>query len=189
VVTGTLRVQGVVEAQGPAPWQWMVFRNPMLFALFPAVVASSLSSARLSAAEGGLVQVVEHVHVLVLAGVMATLFLGGWALPDGLVSARVAPFVGGALFLLKSFAVLWLGLWVGRALRRDQPSRRHGWTVPLSLVCVAASGGLLIVDVPASLAGTTGPLLAGVAAIVAVYVFARRARSNRRPQAHLHPFL
>src|SRR5262245_54632870 len=34
MLSGTLRMQGIIQAQGGAPWDWYVFQNPITFFLF-----------------------------------------------------------------------------------------------------------------------------------------------------------
>ena len=34
MMTGTLRMQGIIRPQGWAPWDWFVFRNPFTFVAF-----------------------------------------------------------------------------------------------------------------------------------------------------------
>jgi NADH-quinone oxidoreductase subunit H len=101
LMAGTLSMQGIVRAQGGAPWQWFVFQSPAAFVAFFISVASSLAEGNrtpfdLPEAESELVAgyhaeysgfrlavflMVEWANMWIMAGLAVTLFLGGWQVP------------------------------------------------------------------------------------------------------------
>jgi NADH-quinone oxidoreductase subunit H len=101
LMAGTLSMQGIVRAQGGAPWDWFVFRSPAAFIAFFISVTSSLAEGNrtpfdLPEAESELVAgyhaeysgfrlaiflMVEWANMWIMAGLAVTLFLGGWQVP------------------------------------------------------------------------------------------------------------
>jgi NADH-quinone oxidoreductase subunit H len=101
LMAGTLSMQGIVRAQGGAPWQWFVFRSPAAFvAFFISLIASLAEGNRtpfdLPEAESELVAgyhaeysgfrialflLVEWANMWIMGALAVTLFLGGWQIP------------------------------------------------------------------------------------------------------------
>ena len=101
LIAGTLSIQGIVRAQGGAPWEWFVFQSPAAFVAFFITVTSSLAEGNrtpfdLPEAESELVAgyhaeysgfrlaiflMVEWANMWIMAGLAVTLFLGGWQVP------------------------------------------------------------------------------------------------------------
>ncbi len=101
LMAGTLSMQGIVRAQGGAPWEWFVFQSPAAFVAFFITVTSSLAEGNrtpfdLPEAESELVAgyhaeysgfrlaiflMVEWANMWIMAGLAVTLFLGGWQVP------------------------------------------------------------------------------------------------------------
>jgi len=101
LMAGSLSMQDIVRAQGGAPWDWFVFRNPAAFVAFFISVTSSLAEGNrtpfdLPEAESELVAgyhaeysgfrlavflMVEWANMWIMAGLAVTLFLGGWQVP------------------------------------------------------------------------------------------------------------
>ncbi len=101
LMAGTLSMQGIVRAQGGAPWDWFVFRNPAAFVAFFIAVTSSIAEGNrtpfdLPEAESELVAgyhaeysgfrlaiflMVEWANMWIMGGLAVTMFLGGWQVP------------------------------------------------------------------------------------------------------------
>lgn len=101
LMAGSLSMQDIVRAQGGAPWQWFVFRNPAAFVAFFISVTASLAEGNrtpfdLPEAESELVAgyhaeysgfrmaiylMVEWANLWIMGGLATTLFLGGWQIP------------------------------------------------------------------------------------------------------------
>lgn len=98
---GTLSLQGVVAAQGGAPWEWFLFRSPMHFVAFFIYAIAALAEGNrtpfdLPEAESELVSgfnteysglrfsayfMAEFANIWVMSALGALLFLGGWQIP------------------------------------------------------------------------------------------------------------
>src|SRR5690606_8581979 len=140
---GTGHLGEIHDAQGGPPWRWLVFHQPVAFALFPVFAATALGRID---AERGASAVAARGHLLVVSCLGACLFLGGWNPP--LPSAEGAEAWGVLAFVAKCWLFVAAGLWA----RRMGPGAGSGvwrWAVPMSLVGLAASLAWLAFDVPA----------------------------------------
>jgi NADH-quinone oxidoreductase subunit H len=141
VLAGTLSPQGIVRAQGGAPWSWYLFDNPFTLAAFVIYFVSALAEGNrtpfdLPEAESELVSgynteysgfrfsvffLAEWTNLYVIAAVATAMFLGGWRLP--LVSPQMMEasillqIAGFAAFFVKALALVFVIIWVR-------------WTVP-----------------------------------------------------------
>ncbi len=95
VVTGTMQVSGIVEAQNSA---WLIFQNPFVWIAFLIFLISGNAEANrgpfdLAEAESeltagyhteysgmgfGFYYLAEYLNLFVISGIAATVFLGGW---------------------------------------------------------------------------------------------------------------
>jgi NADH-quinone oxidoreductase subunit H len=100
-MAGTLSMQGIIGAQGGAPWEWFIFRNPAAFIAFFIFFTAQLAEGNrapfdLPEAESELVAgylseysgfrfaiyfLAEWGNLWVMSAVATTLFLGGWQIP------------------------------------------------------------------------------------------------------------
>src|SRR6266478_3531826 len=115
LMTGTLSMQGIIKAQGWAPWDWFVFANPFTFVGFLVFFTSALAVGNrtpfdLPEADSELVAgfvteysgvryliffMAEWGNLYVIGAVVTTLFLGGWQIPhvtDNVVVGTVLEF-------------------------------------------------------------------------------------------------
>ena len=108
IMAGTLSLQGIIRAQGAAPWDWFIFRNPAAFVAFFVFFTSQLAEANrtpfdLPEAESELVAgylseysgfrfavffMAEFGNIWVMGALGTTLFLGGWQVP-GMSAAAI----------------------------------------------------------------------------------------------------
>jgi NADH-quinone oxidoreductase subunit H len=187
----TFRVFGFLEAvlglpvPGALDWirlpAWGVFSQPLAFVMFLACIMaenkrppfdlpeseSELVSGyhlEYSGMRFGLFFMSEFIQVVVIAGLVATLFLGGWSIPylsqqtiiDGVGSVFGTGFATGLCailhfltFMLKVIAMIWLQM----ALRWTLPRFRYDqvmdlcWKImlPLSIVNILVTGMVLLV--------------------------------------------
>jgi NADH-quinone oxidoreductase subunit H len=170
-LTGTMQVSGIVEAQ-TGPWNWLIIKGhvPAIIAFLVFLVAGNAEANRgpfdMAEAESeltagyhteysgmgfGFYYLAEYLNLFVIAGIAATVFLGGWAPLNIGIGAfdTVMNYIPGIVwFFAKAFAVVWLQMWVRWTfprLRIDQILKLEWkYLMPLSLlnlvlmtVCVA----------------------------------------------------
>ena len=173
VLTGTMQVSGIVEAQNDA---WLIFPShvsaiPAIIAFLIFLVAGNAEANRgpfdMAEAESeltagyhteysgmgfGFYYLAEYLNLFVISGIASTVFLGGW-MPfhiSGLDAFNgIMDMIPGIVwFLGKTFAVVWLLMWIRWTfprLRVDQILKLEWkYLMPLSLlnlvlmtVCVA----------------------------------------------------
>jgi len=139
LITGTLSTQGIIRAQGWAPWSWFLFYNPFTFVAFWILFTALLAEGNrtpfdLPEAESELVAgfvteysgarylfffLVEWGNLYVISAVLVTLFLGGWQVPFALSDH---PVVRNLLQFLTFFAKAYFGvilmMWIRATLPR-----------------------------------------------------------------------
>lgn len=135
ILTGTMQVSGIVEAQ-TGPWNWLIFRGhiPAIIAFLVFLVAGNAEANRgpfdLAEAESeltagyhteysgmgfGFYYLAEYLNLFVISGIASTVFLGGWApvnIGIGGFDAVMNYIPGIVWFLVKTFAIVWLLMWV-----------------------------------------------------------------------------
>ena len=159
-LTGTMQVSGIVESQSNA---WLIFKGhiPAIIAFVIFIIAGNAEANRgpfdLAEAESeltagyhteysgmgfGFFYLAEYLNMFVIAGVAATVFLGGWmplhvAGLDGF--NQVMDYIPGFVwFLGKVFLLVWVLLWIRWTfprLRIDQILKLEWkYLMPLSLI-------------------------------------------------------
>ncbi|MDP7391342.1 MAG: NADH-quinone oxidoreductase subunit NuoH [Alphaproteobacteria bacterium] len=162
---GSLNLTQVVEAQdGDGFWNWHFFG--ILFPMFIVFIISALAETNrapfdLPEAEAELVSgynveyssmtfamffLGEYANMILMSGMTAVLFLGGWLPPIDIAPLNWIP--GPIWFALKIAACLFIFLWVRATFPRYRYDQlmRLGWKVflPLSLLWVVLTAGYLI---------------------------------------------
>ena len=161
ILTGTMQVSGIVEYQ-TGPWNWLIFRGhiPAIIAFLVFLVAGNAEANRgpfdMAEAESeltaghhteysgmgfGFFYLAEFLNLFIIAGIATTVFLGGWAPVNIGIEGfdNVMNFIPGIVwFLGKTFAVVWLLMWIKwtfHRLRIDQIMKLEWkYLMPLSLV-------------------------------------------------------
>ena len=150
-MTGTLNLSQIVADQGPWPWHWNMFTQPLAFFIYftCAVAETNRAPFDLPEAESeltagfhteysgmgfGLFFLAEYTNMIVVCSVATALFLGGWQ----------APFLPGFWwFLIKMYLLLLMIMWFRWTyprLRFDQLLNLNWkWLLPLSLVNLLAT--------------------------------------------------
>ncbi|KXB39558.1 NADH dehydrogenase [Bacteroidales bacterium KA00344] len=171
VLTETMQMSGIVEIQ-TGPWNWLIIKGhiPAIIAFLAFLVAGNAEANRgpfdMAEAESeltagyhteysgmgfGFYYLAEYLNLFVVAGIASAVFLGGWAPLNIGVSSfdSVMNWIPGFIwFFGKTFAVVWLLMWVRWTfprLRIDQILKLEWkYIMPLSLlnlvlmtVCVA----------------------------------------------------
>ena len=161
VLTGTMQVSGIVEAQTGA-WNWLIIKGhvPAILAFLVFLVAGNAEANRgpfdLAEAESeltagyhteysgmgfGFYYLAEYLNLFVISGIASTVFLGGWApLNIGVEGFdNLMNLIPGFIwFFGKTFTVVWLLMWVRWTfprLRIDQILKLEWkYLMPLSLI-------------------------------------------------------
>ena len=138
LLAGTLSMQGIIRAQGWAPWDWFAFHNPFTFVALVVFYVAILAEANrtpfdLPEAESELVAgfateysgmrfalffLAEWGTLYVIGAVITTLFLGGWQVPiwtNNVVLLNLSQF---AVFFLKSYFWAFVAMWIRATLPR-----------------------------------------------------------------------
>ena len=161
ILTGTMQISGIVEAQ-TGPWQWLIVKGhiPAIIGFLTFLVAGNAEANRgpfdLAEAESeltagyhteysgmgfGFYYLAEYLNLFVISGIASTVFLGGWApLNIGIEGFdNLMNLIPGFIwFFGKTFAVVWLLMWVRWTfprLRIDQILKlAWKYLMPLSLI-------------------------------------------------------
>ncbi len=171
-LAGTMSMQGIIKAQGWAPWDWFLFDNPFTFAAFFLYFTAALAEGNrtpfdIPEADSELVAgyvteysgmrflfffFAEWGNLYVIGAVATTLFLGGWQVPplpifdNSPVLLGIAQFV---TFFLKAYAWVFIAMWVRATLPRVRVDQLMGlcwkYMVPLSFVCLLGTIGFMFV--------------------------------------------
>ncbi len=133
LLTGSLNLNEVISYQTGALWHWLVFKQPLAFAIFlgAAFAETNRTPFDLPEAEqelaGGynveyssikfaLFFMGEYANMILASAMMVTLFFGGWTLPWFGLDQPAATLAGGiaqiAIFLAKVLVFLLLFIWV-----------------------------------------------------------------------------
>jgi NADH-quinone oxidoreductase subunit H len=193
-----MQMSGIVETQ-TGPWKWLIFQGhlPALIAFFLFLIAGNAEANRgpfdMAEAESeltaghhteysgmgfGFFYLAEFLNLFIIAGIAATVFLGGWA-PVNIgvdVFDTVMDYIPGIVwFLGKAFAMVWLLMWIKWTfprLRIDQILKLEWkYLMPLALFNLV----LMTVCVAFNLTGIVyiGYAVAVVIIVVLAVIFAR----------------
>ena len=161
IMTGSMQLSEIVTAQ-TGPWKWLIIQGhvPAILAFLAFLVAGNAEANRgpfdLAEAESeltagyhteysgmgfGFYYLAEYLNLFVISGIASTVFLGGWApLNIGIEGFdNLMNLIPGFIwFFGKTFAVVWLLMWVRWTfprLRIDQILKLEWkYLMPLSLV-------------------------------------------------------
>ena len=161
VLTGTMQVSGIVEAQS-GPFGWLVFQGhiPAIIAFVVFLITGNAEANRgpfdLAEAESeltagyhteysgmgfGFFYLAEYLNLFIVAGVASMVFLGGWMpIHIGVEGFdKVMDYIPGIVwFLGKAFALVWVLMWIRWTfprLRIDQILKLEWkYLMPLSLL-------------------------------------------------------
>ena len=151
ILTGTMQMSGIVEAQ-TGPFKWLICQGhiPALIAFFVflmfdmAEAESELTAGHHTEYSGmgfGFFYLAEFLNLFIIAGIAATVFLGGWAPLNIGIEAfdAVMNYIPGIVwFMGKAFALVWLLMWIKWTfprLRIDQILKLEWkYLMPLALI-------------------------------------------------------
>lgn len=219
MMTGSLRMQDIIRAQGGLPWDWYMFRNPVVFLLFFLYFITALAEGNrapfdLPEAESELVAGYsteysgmryvffffgEWANVFVMAGIASALFLGGWQVPfvDPLVQGNSFWWqtLGAFIFLGKAWVLVFVVIWIRWTLPRIRIDQLMNlcwkWLVPGAFIAfiLTALWTIWNPEGPVRWAISGATFLVFVAIVIQ---FGRRvafAMRNMQANVHLNPFI
>jgi NADH-quinone oxidoreductase subunit H len=211
----TLKLEDMVKMQGQAvlgPLQgWGILIQPVGFLIFFASAFAETKRAPFDLPEGeseivgyfveysgmkfGLMFLAEFMEIVVLAGVVTAVFLGGWnpgftsmEWLQGKVGPLWAAAIGAGTFLAKMIVLMWLQLtirWLLPRFRYDQ-IQKFCWKLllPAAIVNVFVTGAALLLDPSRQLLMWLG--LGTIAAIAVITAAASRAPQPAGEHAAAH---
>jgi NADH-quinone oxidoreductase subunit H len=219
MMTGSLRVQDIIHAQGGWPWMWFMFKNPITFVLFFLWFTTALAEGNrapfdLPEAESELVAgysteysgmrylfffFAEWANVFVMCGIASALFLGGWQIPGISPEQQEANFllqcVGALVFQLKSWFLIFVVIWIRWTLPRVRIDQMMNlcwkWFVPTSFAAFILTGIWVVWTPLERVQQLIGIGMFAMWMMVVFYFFARVRYNLRAADApiHLNPFL
>ena len=147
-----------------------------------------------SGMQWGLMFLSEFVEIVVLAGITATIFLGGWhpILFEGWLKANLSPFAFAAVcagaFIVKMIFLMWLQLvirWLLPRFRYDQVQKLC-WKIllPTSLANIFVTAAAVLIDPSLQLLSWIG--VGVIAVIVALTVWSSSAPAPAADHGHAH---
>jgi len=163
LLTGTLSMQGIIAAQGWAPYQWFLFHNPFTFAAFFVFFVAALAEGNrtpfdLPEAESELVAgfcteysgmryllffLAEWGNLYVIGAIVTTLFLGGWQVPHFTDNILILTPIQFGVFFLKAYFFVFLAMWIRATLPRVRVDQLMTlcwkYMVPIALVNVVGT--------------------------------------------------
>lgn len=213
LVAGTLSMQGMIRAQGWAPWDWFLFYNPFTFAAFFLYFTAALAEGNrtpfdIPEAESELVAgyvteysgmrflfffFAEWGNLYVIGAIATTLFLGGWQIPPISGHPVLVGILQFLVFFLKAYLWVFVAMWVRGTLPRVRVDQLMSlcwkYMVPLSFVCLLGTAAWMVVWPQGNRIASFAMFLIGLAI---VGLFFRRVRfqiRHARPVLYWKPYI
>jgi NADH-quinone oxidoreductase subunit H len=213
LLTGTLSMQGIIAAQGWAPWNWFLFNNPFAFISFHIFFVAALAEGNrtpfdLPEAESELVAgafteysglrsllffLVEWGNLYVIGALCTTMFLGGWQFPRVTSNGFVMGVLQVLTFFGKSYFLVLVAMWIRATLPRVRVDQLMTlcwkYLVPISFVNVIGSAVWVVLFPHGNIVAQLGMFLFGLA--LTGYFLSRVLFHVRRagPELYLSPVI
>ena len=213
IYSGTLSMQGIIEQQGWAPWNWYMFSNPFLTIAFFIFFVSLLAEGNrtpfdLPEAESELVAgafteysglryllffLVEWGNLYVIGAVCATLFLGGWQVPQFTDNGFVIAVAQCLSFFVKTYFLVFLCMWIRGTLPRVRVDQLMTlcwkYLVPMTFVNLLCAMLYFVLFPEGNL--LVSLTMFGLGVGVLLYFIRRVAFHLQRakPEIHISPFI
>ena len=218
-LAGTLSMQGIIQAQGWAPWDWFIFYNPFTLVAFFMFFTAALAEGNrtpfdIPEAESELVAgyvteysgmrflfffFAEWGNLYVIGAIVATLFLGGWQIPAVIFGVTMAdhPLLKGvlefAVFFIKAYTWAFVAMWVRGTLPRVRVDQLMAmcwkYMVPISFICLFGTILFLVIWPEGNMALTMATL--AFSGLVVLYFMWRVVYQiiHSRPTLYLKPYV
>jgi NADH-quinone oxidoreductase subunit H len=215
-VAGTMSTQGIIQAQGWAPWDWFFFYSPFTFVAFFLYFTAALAEGNrtpfdIPEAESELVAgyvteysgmrflfffFAEWGNLYIIGAVATILFLGGWQVP-AIPWVTEQPVLKGILqfvvFFIKAYLWVFVSMWVRATLPRVRVDQLMAlcwkYMVPLSFVCVVGTAAWMVVWPHGNRWASIAMFVIGV---IILGVFGKRVGfqiRHSRPTLYLKPYI
>jgi NADH-quinone oxidoreductase subunit H len=215
-LAGTLSMQGIIKAQGWAPWDWFLFNNPFTFAAFFLYFTAALAEGNrtpfdIPEAESELVAgyvteysgmrflfffFAEWGNLYVIGAVATTLFLGGWQLPplsifdDHTTLLAVVQFF---VFFLKAYLWVFVAMWIRATLPRVRVDQLMSlcwkYMVPLSFICLLGTIGFMFLSKEIEQFIRAGMFALGLALLVVFFIRVTFQIRKAKPELYFKPHI
>jgi len=210
---GTLSMQGIIEQQGWAPWQWYFFHSPFTFVAFFLFFTAALAEGNrtpfdIPEAESELVAgyvteysgmrflfffFAEWGNLYVIGAVATTLFLGGWQIPPVTDNPILRGILEFTVFFLKAYLWVIVAMWVRGTLPRVRVDQLMAlcwkYMVPLAFICLLGTAVWMLIWPKGNQIISMALFLFGLGVLG---LFARRVRFQLRhakADLYLNPFI
>ncbi len=215
-VAGTMSTQGIIQAQGWAPWDWFLFYSPFTFVAFFLYFTAALAEGNrtpfdIPEAESELVAgyvteysgmrflfffFAEWGNLYVIGAVATILFLGGWQAPP-IPWVTDQPVLKGILqfgvFFIKAYLWVFVSMWVRATLPRVRVDQLMAlcwkYMVPMSFVCVVGTAAWMVVWPHGNRKASIAMFIIGVSILG---LFGKRVGfqiRHSRPTLYLKPYI
>jgi len=169
LLSGTLSMQGIIESQGWSPHTWHMFHSPFSLAAFLLFFVSTLAEGNrtpfdLPEAESELVAgfateysgmrsllffLAEWGNLYLIGALVATLYLGGWQVPEFTTNPFLLGVAQFGTFFLKAYFFVFVAMWIRATLPRVRVDQLMSlcwkYMVPLGLVCVIGTASVMVI--------------------------------------------
>ncbi|MCW5879923.1 MAG: NADH-quinone oxidoreductase subunit NuoH [Anaerolineae bacterium] len=148
MLTGTLSLNQIVNAQAYDFWNWLVFLQPLGFLLYVIAAIAEVNRAPFDLPEAeqeltagyhteysgmkfALFFMAEYINMINVSAIAVTMFLGGWRPPFGFIPEWTGPI----WFFLKVLAFILVFIWLRATLPRLRYDQlmNFGWRTMLPL--------------------------------------------------------
>ncbi|HXG50270.1 MAG TPA: NADH-quinone oxidoreductase subunit NuoH [candidate division Zixibacteria bacterium] len=212
-LAGTMSMQGIIRAQGWAPWDWFLFHNPFTFAAFFLYFTAALAEGNrtpfdIPEAESELVAgyvteysgmrflfffFAEWGNLYVIGAVATTLFMGGWQVPPITGDPVLLGVLQFLAFFVKAYLWVFVAMWVRATLPRVRVDQLMTlcwkYMVPLAFVCLLGTIGWMFLprDVQEIASGAMFGL--GVALVVIFFLRVMFQIRHAKPELYFKPYI
>jgi NADH-quinone oxidoreductase subunit H len=169
LLSGTLSMQGIIQAQGWQPWNWHMFHSPFTLASFLLFFVAALAEGNrtpfdMPEAESELVAgfateysgmrsllffLAEWGNLYLIGALVATLYMGGWQVPAFTQNTTLLTIAQFLTIFLKAYFWVFVAMWIRATLPRVRVDQLMTlcwkYMVPIGLVCVLGTAVLMVV--------------------------------------------
>lgn len=211
LLAGTLSMQGIIRAQGWAPWEWFIFANPFTFVAAVVFYVAALAEGNrtpfdLPEAESELVAgfateysgmrfalffLAEWGNLYVIGAVMATLFLGGWQVPvwtTNVVLLHLSQFV---VFFFKAYFWAFVAMWIRATLPRVRVDQLMSlcwkYLVPVGFINLIGTAAWMMIWPQGNRVVQVGMFLLALAIVVQFFRRVRFHLRRAKPELYYSP--